>query len=66
MSELSCLNCHSTSMDSKDYLAIPRLKKLKMDFCALCCCRRYCRVGIYKRVYKCRSCGWKGDPFSLP
>ncbi|KQS62991.1 uncharacterized protein LOC26526161 [Drosophila erecta] len=58
----SCPNCDSQSMVWKRRLTISRFKKLKMDFCALCCCRRYCGVGIYKTYFKCSSCGWKGNP----
>ncbi|XP_017000997.2 uncharacterized protein [Drosophila takahashii] len=63
--DLRCPNCDSRAMMRKRYLAISRMKKLKMDFCALCCCRRYCGVGIYETVFNCRSCGWKGDFHSL-
>ncbi|KMY95842.1 uncharacterized protein LOC27208019 [Drosophila simulans] len=58
----SCPNCDSHSMRRRNRLAISRLKKIKMDICALCCGRRYCGVGIYESYYKCSSCGWKGDP----
>ncbi|XP_016953329.1 uncharacterized protein LOC108026729 [Drosophila biarmipes] len=61
--DLSCPSCDRKPMIRKTYLAISRMKKLKMDFCALCCGRRYCGVGIYKTVFKCRSCGWKGNPY---
>ncbi|XP_043641708.1 uncharacterized protein LOC122612277 [Drosophila teissieri] len=60
--DLSCPNCDSQSMVYKRRLAISRFKKFKMDFCALCCGRRYCGVGIYDTCHKCSSCGWKGNP----
>ncbi|KAH8285286.1 hypothetical protein KR054_007314 [Drosophila jambulina] len=61
----SCPNCDARPMIRKRYLTISRMKKLKMDLGAICCCRLYCPVGMYKIVYKCPSCGWKGDPESL-
>ncbi|XP_017054365.1 uncharacterized protein LOC108096924 [Drosophila ficusphila] len=64
--DLSCPNCEAKPMILESRLTISQMKKLKMDFCALCCCRRYCRVGMYKRVYKCRSCGWERDEIYLP
>ncbi|KAH8234202.1 hypothetical protein KR038_003637 [Drosophila bunnanda] len=57
----SCPNCDATSLIRKRYLTISRMKKLKMDFQALCCCRWYCPVGMYKTVFSCTFCDWKGD-----
>ncbi|KAH8252551.1 hypothetical protein KR032_000561 [Drosophila birchii] len=59
--ERSCPNCDARPIIRKRHLAISRIKKLKMDFEAICCCRRYCPVGMYKIVFRCPSCGWKGD-----
>nr|XP_017024346.2 uncharacterized protein LOC108076130 [Drosophila kikkawai] len=60
MSE-SCPHCDSGPLIRKRYLTISRIKKLKMDFGALFCCRRYCPVGMYKIEYRCRKCNWRGN-----
>ncbi|XP_020803628.1 uncharacterized protein LOC110180310 [Drosophila serrata] len=61
----SCPNCNARSLIRKRYLTISRMKKLKMDLAAIFFCRLYCPVGMYKIVFRCPSCGWKGDQEAL-
>ncbi|XP_070851321.1 uncharacterized protein [Drosophila suzukii] len=49
--DLSCPNCESKSITRKRYLAIPRMKKFKMDFCTPKC------VGKNASMATCPRCG---------